>query len=269
MTSQPTKITRAGSSHPKLDQDSWLLFQEHFALFPWSSLPDEAIGFELGCGDGLWASLVAQWAGRLHCIESRPGLVERARDNLHDAKNCEIHAVGFDALPLDEASMDFGYSIATLQQIPDPGGALRQAVGKLKPGAPMMVYLIYALDNRPAWFRAIWQLSDILRRTVAGQPEPVRRKLTDAIAFGVYLPLARAAARVERLGLSVERIPLSPYRGSTIETMREAAWERFANASEQRFTRDEIRSLMRAAGLERISFLEEPPFWTALGYRPS
>src|SRR5262249_56340372 len=45
-------------------------FGEYFALFPWDSLPRDAIGFDAGCGSGRWAALVAPRVGRLHCIDA-------------------------------------------------------------------------------------------------------------------------------------------------------------------------------------------------------
>jgi hypothetical protein len=49
--------------------------------------------------------------------------------------------------------MDFGYSLGVLHHVADTEGALRAAVRTLKPGAPLLVYLYYAFDNRPRWSR--------------------------------------------------------------------------------------------------------------------
>src|SRR5204862_4611264 len=35
------------------------LFNEYFSIFPFERLPDAAEGFDLGCGTGRWAELVA------------------------------------------------------------------------------------------------------------------------------------------------------------------------------------------------------------------
>ena len=32
-------------------------FGEYFAIFPWDSLPPDAVGFDAGCGSGRWAGL--------------------------------------------------------------------------------------------------------------------------------------------------------------------------------------------------------------------
>src|SRR3954467_12274592 len=45
-------------------------FGEYFALFPWESMPPDAVGFDAGCGSGRWAILVAPRVGHLHCIDA-------------------------------------------------------------------------------------------------------------------------------------------------------------------------------------------------------
>ena len=44
----------------ELDEREHLqIFEDYFRIFPWESLPDNAVGFDLGCGSGRWAKLVA------------------------------------------------------------------------------------------------------------------------------------------------------------------------------------------------------------------
>jgi hypothetical protein len=85
-------------------------------------------------------------------------------------------------------------------------------VQKLKPGAPFLVYLYYAFDNRPWWFQALWRTSDMLRRVVSRLPRAMTYGLSQALALLVYLPLASTAALLERFGLPVSNFPLSFYR---------------------------------------------------------
>ncbi len=48
------------------DEGALEIFDDYFALFPWSLLPDNASGFDMGCGSGRWARLMAPRVGRLH-----------------------------------------------------------------------------------------------------------------------------------------------------------------------------------------------------------
>ena len=140
------------------------------------------------------------------------------------------------------------------------------ALRKLKPGAPLLVYLYYAFDNRPAWFRMAWRVSDIFRRFISALPFAVRSALCELIAALVYWPLARAAKWLERAGGDVDLVPLSSYRNRSFYSMRTDALDRFGTRLERRFTRKQINDMMKSAGFERIVF-SESPCWCALGYR--
>jgi hypothetical protein len=140
-------------------------------------------------------------------------------------------------------------------------------VTKLKPGAPLLLYLYYAFDNRPAWFRALWRASDFVRRIIALLPHRLRYWLSSTLAALIYYPLARFSRLLEKRGASVDLIPLSAYRHRSFYTMRTDALDRFGTFLEHRFTADEIRELMQRAGLERIEFSRSVPYWCAIGYK--
>lgn len=243
------------------------IFDGYFAVFPWATLPADAAGFDLGCGTGRWARLVAPRVARLHCVDASADALAVAERNLDGQDGVMFHHASVHALPLEDGSLDFGYSLGVLHHVPDTLEGLRACVRKLKPGAPFLLYLYYALDNRPWYFRAAWRASDRVRRVVSQLPHGARYRVSQALAAGVYWPLARGAAVVERLGGNPERIPLAAYRHRSFYVMRTDALDRFGTRLEQRFTRVEMHELMRAAGLENIRFHDDVPFWTAVGYR--
>jgi SAM-dependent methyltransferase len=252
------------SALPEAERAS--LFEAYFSIFPWHRLPAGAVGFDLGCGSGRWAQLVAPRVGRLHCIDPSVAL-EVARRNLGRLGNCEFHSATVDAMPVADASMDFGYSLGVLHHVPDTAQAIATCAAKLKPGAPLLLYLYYAFDNKPLWFRALWGASDLLRRVVSSFPYAVRYWASQLIALLVYWPLSRSAAALEKAGVDVADFPLSAYRRRSFYTMRTDALDRFGTRLEQRFSREQIRGMMERAGLERIVFSEGVPFWCAVGYR--
>lgn len=251
-----------------LDEAEWReLFERYFAIFPWDRLPAGAEGFDLGCGSGRWAAGVASRVGVLNCVDPSAKALEVCRRRLGAEGGARFHNASVDAIPLADGSQDFGYSLGVLHHIPDTAAAMRDCVAKLKPGAPFLVYLYYAFDNRPAWFRAIWKASDLLRQGICRLPFPLRKAATTAIAALAYWPLARTALLLEKLGLRVDGLPLAPYRANSFYTMRTDALDRLGTRLEQRFTRAQIEAMMRAAGLEDIRFSEVVPFWTAVGTR--
>jgi SAM-dependent methyltransferase len=245
------------------------LFDQYFRIFPWSSLPTDAEGFDLGCGSGRWAKLVAKRVKRLHCIDASAEALVVARRNAGDAGNCIFHHASVSDIPLADNSMDFAYSLGVLHHVPDTAGGIRACVKKLKAGAPFLLYLYYAFDNRSAWFRRIWKATDGLRLVISRMPFPARLAASQLIASGVYFPLARAAAMLEDVGFDVETLPLAAYRRRSFYVMRTDALDRFGTRLEQRFTAGQIRALLTDAGLENIRLSDAPPFWCAVGEKGS
>ncbi len=244
------------------------LFDSYFSVFPWDRLPAHSVGFDLGCGSGRWARLAARRVGTLHCIDPSSA-IEVARKNLADLPNCKLHQAGVDDMPLAQQSMDFGYSLGVLHHIPDTQAALAACVSKLKPGAPFLLYLYYALDNKPWWFRAAWRLSDVLRKLISSMPHGLRYVSSQILAAIIYWPLARFACLAEKLGADVSNFPLSAYRNCSFYVMRTDALDRFGTSLEQRFSQTQIQAMMQAAGLHDISFREATPYWCAVGFTAS
>ena len=247
------------------DEEYGALFAAYFGIFPFADLPDDAEGFDLGCGSGRWAAGVAPRVGLLHCIDPAEKALDVARRRLAGAPNVRFHHASADTIPLPDGSQDFGYSLGVLHHIPDTGRALVDCVRKLKPGAPFLVYLYYRLDGRPMWFRALWRASDVGRRMIFRLPFGARKAVTSVIAGLVYWPLARGARLAERLGADVSGLPLGAYRNLSFYTMRTDALDRFGTRLEQRFTRSEIGEMMTAAGLDDIRFSDREPYWVACG----
>ena len=247
------------------DAEKRQIFEDYFGIFPWEDLPAKAEGFDMGCGSGRWASVVAPRVGTLNCIDAAAEALDVARRNLAGTGNVVFHHATTDSAPLAPASQDFGYSLGVLHHIPDTESAMADCTRLLKPGAPFLVYLYYRFDNRPAWFRAVWQASEIVRATLKRLPPAAKNAATDVFAALVYWPLARGAALAGKLGAKVDNLPLSYYRDKSFLTMRTDSRDRFGTPLEQRFTRDEIKAMMERCGLTDIRFSEDTPFWVAVG----
>jgi SAM-dependent methyltransferase len=241
------------------------LFDDYFGIFPWTELPTDAEGFDMGCGSGRWAQMVAPRVGTLNCIDPAEAALDVTRRKLDGQANVRFHLAPSEAVPLAPASQDFGYSLGVLHHIPDTESAMRDCTALLKPGAPFLVYLYYRFDNRPAWFRAIWKASELLRGAIAGLPPGAKGAASDVIAVTVYWPLARLSWGLEKLGMNVSGVPLSHYRDKSFGTLRTDARDRFGTPLEQRFTRAEITAMMTRCGLTDIRFSDSPPFWVAVG----
>ena len=251
---------------PQAEQQ--LLFDEYFSVFPWKKISKESTGFDLGCGTGRWAKSVAPKVKKLICIDPSSAL-DIAKKNLSNFDNCVFDSATVDEMPMQDNSMDFGYSLGVLHHVPDTALGIKQCVKKLKTGAPLLLYLYYRFDNRPWWFRLIWFVTDLLRRIVSKMPYKLRYVTSQIISIIVYLPLARFALFLEKLNFNVSNFPLSSYKNLSFYTMRTDALDRFGTRLEQRFTRNEIKNMMQNAGLENIEFSNSKPFWVAVGNKSS
>ncbi|HYI40780.1 MAG TPA: class I SAM-dependent methyltransferase [Allosphingosinicella sp.] len=254
----------------ELDSDEHAqLFEGYFSVFPFATLPAGAEGFDLGCGSGRWAALMAPRVGTLHCIDPSSEALDVTRRRLAGQSSARFHLAGADSIPLADGSQDFGYSLGVLHHIPDTRAAMRDCVKKLKIGAPFLVYLYYDFDNKPGWFRMVWKGSDMVRRVISRLPFRLRKGVTDVMAVSIYWPLTRTARVAERLGANVSNFPLSAYRRASFYTMRTDSLDRFGTRLEHRFTRAEIEAMMTESGLIDIRFREDTPYWVACGRRAS
>ena len=126
-----------GDEWARFDQSSLVgaelrrMFDNYFDIFPWDTLPENAIGFDLGCGSGRWARLVAPRVSHLHLIDPSEA-IDVAKRNLSDFENCEFHQAGVENIPLVDESCDFGYSLGVLHHVPDTEAGLKACVAKLK-----------------------------------------------------------------------------------------------------------------------------------------
>ena len=164
------------------------LFEAYFRIFPWDTLPEKAEGFDMGCGSGRWAELVAPKVEKLNCIDPSSDALEVAQKRLKQHSNVEFLNSGVSDMPLMEDSQDFGYSLGVLHHIPDTNLAIKDCIRILKPGAPFLVYLYYRFDNRPFWYALVWKLSDILRRCICKTPAKLKSVLPRVLFVPVFFP---------------------------------------------------------------------------------
>jgi ubiquinone/menaquinone biosynthesis C-methylase UbiE len=249
--------------------DRLAMFETYFRLFPWHLLPADSIGADVGCGSGRWAALVAPRVGHLYVVDPSPKALAVARANLQQFANVTPIEAAADDLPFADASLDFAYCLGVLHHVPDTIGALRSISGKLKPAAPMLVYIYYAMDNRSAAYRLLWQLSNLGRAVLSRSRPRLQRTASTLIAYCVYWPLARTAALLDALGRLPGNWPLSYYRQRSVYVMRTDAYDRFCTPLEKRFSRDQIEEMLKDCGCEDIRFSPEMPFWCAVALKSS
>jgi ubiquinone/menaquinone biosynthesis C-methylase UbiE len=244
------------------------IFENYFAVFPWDALPnDGGTGLDAGCGSGRWSMGVAPRVKHLHVLDASADALAVARQNLAPFRNVTLHHASVGSIPLADCSLDFAFSLGVLHHVPDTQAAINAIAAKLKPGSPFLIYLYYAFDNRPRWFRGLWAVSDVVRKAVSRLPHSARFGISQAIAALVYWPLTRLALAAEKRGKSPDAMPLSWYRDKSFYVMRTDAYDRFCTRLEKRFTKAQIAEMLTRAGFRDVRFSDREPYWCAVGIR--
>ena len=243
------------------------MFQPNFAFFPWHKIPADAKAIDIGCGNVQWSRQVSQRVSELHCIESNEYTINAAQRSLAESGNIRFHLARDGVLPLEDNSMDFGYSLGSWNYSSDGAVSLRAVVAKLKPGAPFLAHLPYALDNQPVWYLWLWAHAYWFRKIFSPLPLSCRRLIWDLIAILVYFPLARTAKILETFGVNLHSFPLSAYRNRSFQDMKTAARTRFGALLDKRFALSEVKATMEQAGLESIQVSPDAPFWCVIAYK--
>lgn len=244
-----------------------VMYNDYFEIFPWEKISSDANGADIGCGSGRWAQIVAPLVGHLNLIDASASALSVAQCNLANISNVSFQEASVGSLPIDDGTMDFAYSLGVLHHVPDTAGALREIAKKLKPGAPFLVYLYYAFDNRSSAYRALWRISNGVRRIVSSLPHSLRYPVSQALAALVYWPLARFALVLDRFGMLPANWPLSYYRDKPFYVLRTDALDRFGTRLEKRFTKAEITKMLEDAGFVDIQFSDHAPYWSAVAIK--
>lgn len=249
------------------EEDKSKIFDDYFHIFPWDKLSPNAIGADIGCGSGRWAQVVAPRVGHLHLIDASQEALQVAKNNVSPSGNCSFHHASVGDLPFSDNSLDFAYSLGVLHHVPETVEGISSIAKKLKQGSPFLVYLYYAFDNRPIWFRMMWRVSDIIRRFISRLPYILRLVLSQLIAILIYFPLARAARLLDLLKVMPRSWPLGYYRDKSFYVMRTDALDRFGTRLEQRFSKQKIELMLKKSGFKDIYFSDEQPYWCAVGIK--
>ncbi len=253
-------------SQNNISQELENIFQTYFSIFPWDLIDENSVGFDLGCGTGRWAKFVSPKVKELYCIEPSHA-IDVAKKNLRDHKNCNFINTSVHEMPIENNSMDFGYSLGVLHHITKSQEGLNECVAKLKPGAPFLLYLYYSFENRPIWYRLLWRISNYIRLTTSKLPFKIKFYFSKLMAYIVYFPLARFAYICSFLIKDVSNFPLSIYKDKSFYTMQTDALDRFGTRLEKRYTKKETAEMMKKANLENVKFSDHEPYWCVIGYK--
>ncbi len=265
-------ISSFGSEWKRFDQSKLTIielnniFKDYFKIFPWKLINKKSIGFDMGCGSGRWAKVVAPRVGLLNCIEPSSA-IKIAKKNLNKNKNVKFIKSPIEQIKLKPSSQDFGYCLGVLHHIENTQKNLNICTSLLKKNAPFLVYLYYKFDNRNFLYFLIWKFSDILRKGISLLPEVLKNFFSDLLAIIIYFPFARFSLILDKININVKNFPLSYYKNLSFYTMRTDSRDRFGTNLEKRYTKKQIKNMLKEAGLYKIKFSKHAPYWCATGFK--
>lgn len=241
---------------PKILPEHKREFSLYFDLIDVSGLRDFRV-CDLGCGIGRWSYFLKDRCRELVLVDFSEAIFV-ARRNLANTNNTLFFMGDLKKLPFRNEFADFLFCLGVLHHLLTPA---IDEVRTLKKYAPqLLVYLYYALDNRPFYYRILLSLITKLRLKVATQRNPIFREVfTWFCTIGIYLPLLALGKALRPLGLS-HYIPLyEGYQGKSINRIRQDVYDRFFTRIEQRYSKKQI--MMLKDTFAEIIVSDALPYW--------
>jgi SAM-dependent methyltransferase len=134
-------------------------FLRYFDLVPLDGLRDARV-CDLGCGGGRWSYFLKDYCRELVLVDFSDAIFV-ARRNLHQTARALFFHCDLRSLPFRRGFADFLVCLGVLHHLPT---LCLDEVRRLQRWAPRnLVFLYYALDNRPAYFRYLLHLVTALR----------------------------------------------------------------------------------------------------------
>jgi SAM-dependent methyltransferase len=241
--------------HSEILPDHEKLFQQYFDLVNFEQLADKRV-CDLGCGMGRWSYFLQDKCRELILVDFSDAVFV-ARRNLANS-NALFFMADIKRLPFKSNFADFIVCLGVLHHLPT--NALDE-VRELRRYAPtLLVYLYYALDNRPAYFRFLLGAVTYIR-TLCSQVRSrrLRAAITAAIATIVYRPLIVLGKALATFNLS-QSVPLyDMYHNKSVKQVKQDVYDRFFTRIEQRVSRKEIYQLGDSFADVQIS--KGLPYW--------
>lgn len=226
--------------------------------------PDSSIAADFGAGSGRWTLRLLPYFSLVYALEPSDGAIRVLKSKFSNESRMKIlqETVGGNSIPSE--SLDLAMSLGVLHHIPDTSLAIREVASKIKSNGYFLCYLYYRLDNKPLYYRTMFWTSNSIRWVISRLPHALRGLIARIIAALIYLPLARIAKLLKNMGKNVLNFPLHHYANMPFVMLQNDALDRFGTRLEHRFSRQEIRDMLRIAGfdLSTLKFSEVEPFWT-------
>lgn len=231
-------------------------FDQYFDLVDIGSFANARV-CDLGCGIGRWSYFLTGKCREIVAIDFSEAIFV-ARRNLSHNENTLFFMCDLQRLPFSADFCDFLFCIGVLHHLPSHCLDEVRTLGKFAPR--LLIYLYYALDNRPWYFRLLFLMANSLRRTVSGvRNRRFRSAFTLIFTIFGYYPFIFLGDLLKPFKLS-KLVPLWEfYHHKGFERVRQDVYDRFFTSIEQRVSRHQIMGLTDT--FSRVSVSDQIPLW--------
>jgi SAM-dependent methyltransferase len=247
-----TQWNKFDTLQPEHDRE----FQEYFDLIGLGDLKNcDAVDF--GCGMGRWSFMISNYCRNIVLTDFSEAIFA-ARRLLKSKPNAVFVMADIHNLPFANDCADFAFSLGVLHHMPTD--CLKEVIGLKRIAPKLLIYLYYALDNRPFYFGTLFQLMNVLRRRVGGmRNESLREFFVTGMTAIVYMPLIWLATVLRPFRLD-HYVPLHTYQGKSFYRIRQDAYDKLLTRVEQRVSRAEVMTL-EGTEFRRVTVSDHPPYW--------
>lgn len=231
-------------------------FDKYFDLVDLAELANARV-CDLGCGSGRWSHFVKDYCKELVLVDFSDAIFV-ARKNLRDSPNALFFQCDLRNVPFRADFADFLFCLGVLHHLPTP--CLDEVRALRRHAAKVLVYLYYALDNRPPHFRVLLKGVTATRAALSRvRSSTVRKGLSYAGTLGIYYPLIVLGKLAQPLGFG-SHVPLyEAYHDKSFRRLEQDVYDRFFTRIEQRVSRKQILEL--ADTFSRVTVSPHLPYW--------
>ena len=239
-------------------------FRWYFASYPPESLHGKVL-LDAGCGKGRHLFFAAQHARKVIGVDLSPA-VDAAFDNTGHLENVHVVQADLFRLPLRPQSFDMVYSLGVLHHLPEPEAGFREILRYGRPGADVLVYLYWSLNDEPRWKKHLLGLVAMVRRVTTRVPFPLLRAFSWCVAVGCEICFVAPyrVLRNTRWKKFAETLPLKLYADFPFRLLYQDQFDRFSVPIENRYDREDVEGWLMRSGLENWDIVRGSG-WRAMG----
>jgi ubiquinone/menaquinone biosynthesis C-methylase UbiE len=248
-----------------LSRELKLQFEMYSSLVNFQEFnPLETVAADFGAGTGRWAEFVLGNFKKIYLVEPSQGAFEVLTKKFKSESHVSLENSTISDSAIPNNSLDFAMSLGVLHHISNTEQAIKDINSKLKSQGLFLGYLYYKVEDKPFSYRIIFAIANYFRKKISNQSFKRKKRISNLIAFFVYLPFARLSKVLNKLKISTSNIPLHQYANLNFYMMKNDALDRFGTKLEKRFNQEEIKKMLSNGGfdLRSVMFSESEPFWT-------